>query len=195
MAMLDQYRDEVLELYQGGRVKQKVVLDTLFKRHGLQITPSTLSRWLKDQPEAKELPPPGAPRVTAEEENFLAQAQVFAWLKEELAAVREDLVNIYARLSVIEDANANRHKLVVDAFHDIPKAVAQVMPDVRPTPVAMRQYTPPRPAQVLPPSPKPKPKRRWLKIGMFLLGYIFLTGATLYFLKPYIATFLQLPAH
>lgn len=142
---LDQYRDEILEIYQGGRVQQKVVIETLRKRHGLRITPSTLSRWLKEQPEAKELPAPGTPRVTAEEENFLAQAQVFAWLKEELAAVREDLVNIHARMSVIEDANAKRHQLIVEAFHDVPRAVAEVLPEQQPVRNAVGRYTPPRP--------------------------------------------------
>ena len=181
---LDQYRDEILEIYQGGRVQQKVVIETLRKRHGLRITPSTLSRWLKEQPEAKELPAPGTPRVTAEEENFLSQAQVFAWLKEEMAAVREDLVNIYARLSVIEDANANRHKLIVDAFHDIPRAVAEVLPEQQPVRNAVSRYTPPRPM---------RGRRRipWKSI-LVILCLVLLAGTAWYF-KPQIMNYVQPP--
>jgi hypothetical protein len=193
---LDQYREEILELYQQGRLPQNKVIEILEKRHTIEIPPSTFSRYLRSLPEATQMPARGEPRVTAEEEHFLSQADVFSWVRSAIEGLETTVAQVHGRMGVLEDAEAKRHKAVVDAFRGMPEAVASAMP--RPTggpvlaqPMPMRQYAPVAHRRYFPRLGFRGRLGRILNpLIRMLIVYAFISAGLWYFYRPQMITFL-----
>ncbi len=111
-SVLQPHRQEIARLYFEERNTQAEIIRYLQQAHSIRVDRSTLSRFLRSLPEAKEPPRPGDPGVSPEAERFLEQVEVYQKLQESSLALIESMSELLARMGILEDASRERHDAV-----------------------------------------------------------------------------------
>lgn len=131
---LDKYRDEVFRLYQDQRMTQADIRRHLDEHYNIQVPKTTLSNYLRSLPAGRQLPAPGTPRVSPEEERFLEQYEVFEVLRQGQERLIDLLTQVHARMGVLEDAAAERGATLqqrLQAFEQVLQEYRSVLGDLQ----------------------------------------------------------------
>ncbi len=127
---LDPYRDEIVALRRQRKTYQDIVRH-LAKEHGVRVAISTLSTYLDaatkgappPAPAPARRPPPSspnpAPPVSPEQENFLAQAEVFAELQASMRMVVERMSDVVDAVRDLNKEAQHRHEGLTTAFRSL----------------------------------------------------------------------------
>jgi len=189
---LNEYREEILELYRDNRLPQAKVIEILQKRHSITIPPTTLSRYLRTLPEARRPPAQGQPRVTPEEEAFLTQAKVFSWLRGAIEELSTNMGSLHGRMGELEDAAVQRHeaiKQLVGTPRRAERVPARVVPP-QPLPAPRLMETLGKARFTPGPAVKAKVRRSFSRFLVVLLVWALWTVGMWYFYSPEIASFM-----
>jgi hypothetical protein len=102
MALLDKYRDEIIDLYQNQHLTLRQIQRVLEERHGVAIARSTLSMYLRKESAKQDYPPE---RVREDEVRSYLYKQleaVFSGYDKITVAVAERVLSKYEALYPIE---------------------------------------------------------------------------------------------
>lgn len=100
---LDPYRDEIMQMVRARRTQAEII-QHLANEYGITIRKSSLSEFIKKNANTVPSLPANEPRVSPEEENFLAQAEVYTELQASALALRQQIDTLTAALK--ETGNA-----------------------------------------------------------------------------------------
>jgi hypothetical protein len=115
-SVLHPHRQKIAQLYFEERNTQAEILRFLKQAHNIEVDRSTLSRFLKSLPEASTPPAPGDPGVSPEAERFIEQYSVFQTLVQGNEEIMGAFSQLHSRMSILEDADAQRHEALLSAF-------------------------------------------------------------------------------
>lgn len=179
---LDPYRDDILRLVRERRT-QAAILQHLAAEYGVTIRKSTLSEYIKKQTSTA---PPPEPRVSPEEEHFLAQAEVYGELQASAQALLDKMNEVIAALKETGGAvytlatdTERRDSALQDGFQQLQQTVAS-LPSRAGSP-ANAPNTPPTVTSGVPPQVVRRIWKRafvitgifWLVVYVLLRYYVF----------------------
>jgi arginine repressor len=113
---LDRYRDEIIRLYRDQRKTQAQIRRHLEETYNIDVPKTTLSNFIQELRAAGLLGTAQEPSITPEEEQFLAQYEVFQKLEQSSAQVLDAAAQILARMVVLEEAARERHEAILAAI-------------------------------------------------------------------------------
>lgn len=160
---LDRYRDEIVQLHRQ-RYTQARIRRHLEDTYSIDVPKTTLSNFMQELRSSGLIGTAQEPRVTPEEEQFLAQYEVFQKLEQSSRQVLDAAAQILARMVVLEDAARERHEAILAVLSRLegnPRVV---------TPTSLSGTNP------TPPISWP---RAFLLIGL-VLAFILAIGAVVY---------------
>lgn len=112
---LDRYRDEIIQLHRQ-RYTQARIRRHLEDTYNIDVPKTTLSNFMQELRSAGLISTAAEPRVTPEEEQFLAQHEVFQKLEQSSAQVLDATAQILARMVVLEESARERHDAMLAAL-------------------------------------------------------------------------------
>jgi hypothetical protein len=205
---LDPHRDEIVALRRQRKTYQDIVRH-LAKEHGVRVAISTLSTYLDGATKGALPPapaaPPGrpAPTVTPEQENFLAQAEVFAELQASTRMVVERMDDVIDAVRALNKEAQQRHEGMTSAFRSLKEEGAKAeLVGLRETlagqEATLRKVLERPNAPALSPAstsarvPAGTTRRIWLRaLGLTAILWLFLIGLLAAFARPWLLTILS----
>jgi hypothetical protein len=118
---LDRYRDEIIRLHRQ-RYTQARIRRHLEETYTIDVPKTTLSNFMAQLRSEGAIGTAAEPRVTPEEEQFLAQYEVFQKLEQSSAQVLEGIAQIMARLTTLEESAQQREEAMLAALRGNPQA-------------------------------------------------------------------------
>ena len=119
---LERYRDEIIRLHRQ-RYTQARIRRHLEETYTIDVPKTTLSNFMAQLRSEGAIGTAQEPRVTPEEEQFLAQYEVFQRLEQSSAQVLDAVAQILARLASLEEAARQREEAMLAALRGTPQAM------------------------------------------------------------------------
>jgi hypothetical protein len=192
---LHTFREELVRMRRDERLTLDQIIAWMERQHQRRMAKSTLSEFFKSLPEMRQpVADADTPRVSPEEQHFLAQAEVLEYVKQTSATLVEAMARLHARQEVLETAAAERHTALLASWQRVEDAVRSlasrrtsdsppdelglqvVFEELRRVTQALealrgRAALPPSaPPHFLAPTSTPAPRRRWQRgLGIVLL--------------------------
>ena len=117
---LERYRDEIIQLHRQ-RYTQARIRRHLEETYTIDVPKTTLSNFMAQLRSEGAIGTAQEPRVTPEEEQFLAQYEVFQRLEQSSAQVLDAVAQILARLATLEEAAQQREQAMLAALRGNPQ--------------------------------------------------------------------------
>ena len=117
---LERYRDEIIRLHRQ-RYTQARIRRHLEETYTIDVPKTTLSNFMAQLRSEGAIGTAQEPRVTPEEEQFLAQYEVFQRLEQSSAQVLDAIAQILARLTTLEEAAQQREEAMLAALRGNPQ--------------------------------------------------------------------------
>jgi len=124
---LERYRDEIIRLHRH-RYTQARIRRHLEETYTIDVPKATLSNFMTRLRSEGAIGDDREPRVTPEEEQFLAQYEVFQKLEQSSTRVLDAIAEILARLTTLEEAAQQREEAMLAARRGNPQPRPGALP-------------------------------------------------------------------
>jgi hypothetical protein len=124
---LERYRDEIIRLHRQ-RYTQARIRRHLEETYTIDVPKTTFSNFMAQLRSEGAIGTAQEPRVTPEEEQFLAQYEVFQKLEQSSTQVLDAIAQILARLTTLEESAQQREEAMLAALRGTPQARPASLP-------------------------------------------------------------------